>query len=446
MIVPHFTNVHEEIQYMTENDNSSGLVVAAAVVIVLLILVLVALICGGLFVLLGSQLTLSANTPNPSALQPTPTAPPVLWRDAPPVADQYTWQPVANDFDSPLAAISPPDGTGRIMVVEQQGLIFVVQPDGRTEPTPFLDISELLPASVFLGSYTEQGLLGLSFPPDYAQSGRFYISYTNFEGDSVIARYHISADPNEADSASAEILLKVDQPFSDHNGGNIVFGPDGMLWAGFGDGGNVNEPNTRSLDPMLLLGKMIRIDVSGDQVAIPADNPFVNTSGIQPEIWASGLRNPWRFSFDRKTGDLYIGDVGQWTWEEVNFQPATSTGGENYGWSAYEGTHIYLPDVTIETPVAMPFYEYPHQEGCSVTGGYVYRGESLKELEGYYFFGDYCNGIIWVSYRNASGEWQTNPFMDTDFVISSFGQSENGELYLVDYKGGIYKLSLKVKS
>lgn len=432
---------------MSDNENtSSGIAVAAAVGIVLLILVLVAMICGGIALLLAGQLTILPDSATTTVVTPVPTTPPTLWRDAAPDATQYTWTLVADDFDSPLAASAPPDGSGRVMVVEQQGLIFVVQPDGRTEPTPFLDIGELLPAGVFLGSYTEQGLLGLAFPPDYAASGRFYISYTNFEGDSVIARYHVSADPNEADPSSAEILLKVDQPFADHNGGNIVFGSDGMLWAGFGDGGNVNEPNTRSLDPMLLLGKMIRIDVSGDALTIPSDNPFVNTPGVQPEIWASGLRNPWRFSFDRKTGDLYIGDVGQWSWEEVNFQPASSKGGENYGWSAYEGTHVYLPDVTIEQPVSMPFFEFSHQEGCSVTGGYVYRGELLQELDGYYFFGDYCNGIVWVSYRNASGEWQTGSFMDTDFVISSFGQSEDGELYLVDYKGGVYRLSRKPAS
>lgn len=428
---------------MSENDSTGNLTFAGIIAVSLFTLVLIALVCGGVFLLLSSQIASPPGETNVILSTPEPTAMPILTRDAPPRSELYTWTLIAEDFDSPLGVVRPPDNSGRLMVVEQQGLIFVVQPDGRTEPTPFLDISDLLPAGVFLGSYTEQGLLGMAFPPDYSASGRFYISYTNFEGDSVIARYNVGTNPDEADTTSSQIILKVDQPFVDHNGGNIVFGPDGMLWIGFGDGGNVNEPNTRSLDPTLMLGKMLRIDVSGNEYTIPADNPFVGTPSTSPEIWASGLRNPWRFTFDRSTGDLYIGDVGQWNWEEVNFQPASSRGGENYGWSAYEGTHIYLENVTIDEPVAMPFYEYPHVDGCSVTGGYVYRGKALPELEGYYFFGDYCNGMIWTSYRDTNGEWQTTPFMDTEFVISSFGEDTDGELYLVDYKGAIYQLTLQ---
>lgn len=354
----------------------------------------------------------------------------------------YEWVKVADNFDIPLGLFHAGDGSGRLFVVEQGGKILILQ-DGQVLPEPFLDISELLPPSVPYGIYTEQGLLGLAFHPNYRENGIFFVSYSNRLGDSVLARYQVSAnDPNRADPSSAMILLEVDQPFEDHNGGNIVFSPiDGYLYMGLGDGGRPAEPNYNSQNPRLYLGKMLRLDVDVEAgYRVPDDNPFVGNPDYLPEIWALGLRNPWRFTFDRKTGDLYIGDVGQWLYEEIDFQPASSRGGENYGWSAFEATHPYLEDETVLGEHTPPILEYGHDAGLSVAGGYVYRGQDLPQLDGLYFYGDYVNGIVWVAYRDESGAWQSETFMDTPFVISSFGEDEQGELYLVDYKGAIYRL------
>jgi glucose/arabinose dehydrogenase len=236
--------------------------------------------------------------------------------------------------------------------------------------------------------------------------------------------------------------MTVDQPFEDHNGGHIAFGPDGLLYWGLGDGGNVNEPNTRSQDPSLLLGKLIRLDVDGGAYTAPADNLYATEPEFMPEIWALGLRNPWRFSFDRATGDLYIGDVGQWEWEEINFLPAGSPAGANFGWSVYEGFEEYalVTYELAESAVTMPFVTYDHLTGCSVTGGYTYRGQALPELNGYYFYADYCFGRIWTAWRDDSRVWQTSLWMETGRQITSFGEDERGELYLVDYKGEILRL------
>jgi len=352
----------------------------------------------------------------------------------------YDWVKVADNFDIPLCVFDAGDGSGRLFVVEQGGKIWIVR-DGETLAEPFLNLTDALPPAVPHGVYTEQGLLGLAFHPDYAQNGRFFVSYTNQQGDSVLARYTVSANnPDRADPSSAVILLTVDQPFEDHNGGNIVFGPDGCLYMGLGDGGRPAEPNYNSQEPDLYLGKMLRLDVDADTYRVPPDNPFVNDPAYLPEIWALGLRNPWRFSFDRATGDLYIGDVGQWRLEEVDYQPASSAGGENYGWSAFEASQPYLEDETLLGVHTPPVLEYGHEAGLSITGGYVYRGAAMPELDGLYFYGDYVNGIVWVAWRDESGAWQSDTFMDTAFVISSFGQDESGELYLVDYKGAIYRL------
>ncbi len=383
----------------------------------------------------------------------------------------YEWVKVADNLDIPLGLVNAGDGSNRLFVLEQGGRVLIVK-DGQLQPEPFLDITELVPDYIQNGSYTEQGLLGLAFHPRYEENGLFFVSYTNREGDSILARYSVSADnPDRADPASALILLTVDQPFEDHNGGNLAFSPkDGYLYMGFGDGGRPSEPNYNSQKPELYLGKMLRLDVdaidSTGGYGIPPDNPFLDDPAYLPEIWALGLRNPWRYSFDRATGDLYIGDVGQWLYEEVDFQPADSTGGENYGWSAFEATHPYLEDETVRGVHTPPVLEYGHDVGLSITGGYVYRGQNLPELDGLYFYGDYVNGIVWVAARDRSlkdqsaeaastgngtpeaeatpmppGTWQTEVFMDTSFVISSFGEDEQGELYLVDYKGAIYRLN-----
>jgi glucose/arabinose dehydrogenase len=306
---------------------------------------------------------------------------------------------------------------------------------------PFLDVTDLLLLRVSQGIYTEQGLLGLAFHPDYEKNGIFFINYSNTQGDSVVARYRVMPDnPDRADPASGVILLTVDDPFEDHNGGDLVFGPDGYLYIGFGDGGRPAEPNYNSQDPQKYLGKMLRIDVNADTYTIPPDNPFVNDPDYLPEIWALGLRNPWRYSFDPETGDLYIGDVGQWHIEEIDFQPADSKGGENYGWSAYEGSEIYLEDETVLGEHTPPIIEHIHDEAQSITGGYVYRGQMLPGLWGKYIYGDYIGGLVWIAYRDEAGVWQHPLLMDTGFVISSFGEDEQGEIYLVDYKGGIYRL------
>lgn len=354
--------------------------------------------------------------------------------------DLYWWIPVVSGLDNPLFLTHAGDGSGRLFVLEQTGFVLIIE-NGELREEPFLDISMLLSLDVFTGGYTERGLLGMAFHPDYANNGLFFISHADENGNSVIARYQVSADdPNRADPASRTILITVDQPFIDHNGGHIAFGPDGYLYIGFGDGGNPDLPNYNSQNPQTFLGKMLRIDVNAETYTIPPDNPFVDNPDFLPEIWAWGLRNPWRFSFDRETHDLYIADVGQWLWEELNFQPADSPGGENYGWSAWEATHPYLEDVVIETEVTMPVIEYGHEAGCSITGGYVYRGAAIPKLQGTYLYGDYCNGFIWFARRSEEGIWEGEFIMDTDFVVSSFGEDEAGELYLIDYKGDVYYL------
>jgi glucose/arabinose dehydrogenase/mono/diheme cytochrome c family protein len=363
--------------------------------------------------------------------------PPGTWGGA-----TYQWIQVVDNLDSPLGLVNAGDESDRLFVLEQEGFVWIIE-GGQLKPEPFLDITDLLPLRVYEGIYTEQGLLGLAFHPDYAENGLFFINYSNREGDSVVARYRVKPDnPDRADPDSAVILLTVDQPFEDHNGGDLVFGLDGYLYIGFGDGGRPAEPNYNSQDPQKYLGKMLRIDVNADSYTIPPDNPFVDNPDYLPEIWAMGLRNPWRYTFDRETGDLYIGDVGQWHIEELDFQPADSRGGENYGWSAFEGSEIYLEDETVLGEHTLPILEHIHDEGQSITGGYVYRGEMLPGLWGLYIYGDYITGAVWLAYRDEIGLWHNPLLMDTGFVISSFGEDEQGEIYLVDYKGSVYRLEI----
>ncbi len=375
----------------------------------------------------------ASNTPNPSPTAteiPSPTPLPEA-SFADPAA--YTWNLVADSFKRPLLVTNAGDSSGRLFVVEQEGKIWVIE-SGNTVANAFLDISAKV------GSQgNEQGLLGLAFDPDYENSGNFYVNYTDLNGDTVIARFHISGDPNRADASSEETLLQVDQPYPNHNGGNLVFGPDGYLYAGLGDGGSGGDPhgNGQSLDT--LLGKILRIDVkSGSPYSIPSDNPFASGGGL-PEIWAYGLRNPWRFSFDSATGDLYIADVGQDAWEEVDFLQNGTAGGSNFGWNLFEGNHPYQgtpPDgATFVTPVA----EYPHGGRCSITGGYVYRGAALPAWQGVYFYGDYCSGEIFGLLQHPDGSWESQLLYNLDINITSFGLDESGELYVVDRNGGIYE-------
>lgn len=356
---------------------------------------------------------------------------------APPDGTAYELVEVVSGFVRPVFLTHAGDGSGRSFIVEQNGKIFVMQ-DGNVLGTPFLDASALVSRDA-----NERGLLGLAFHPNYAENGFFYLNYTDRAGNTVVTRYTISADdPNVADPDSAQTILGINQPYANHNGGDIAFGPDGYLYIGMGDGGSAGDPQGHAQNPSSLLGKMLRIDVDGGEpYAIPEDNPFVADSSYAPEIWALGVRNPWRFSFDALTGDLYIADVGQNQWEEVNFQPA-GLGGINYGWNIMEGMHRYSGEPVPEglTP---PFAEYSHAEGCSITGGYVYRGEELPDLQGVYFFADYCSGVIWSSYRDASGIWQTNPFMESGLTVSSFGVDEAGELYVINHTGTVTKLAAK---
>jgi glucose/arabinose dehydrogenase len=321
------------------------------------------------------------------------------------------------------------DGSGRLFVIEKVGRIRIIQ-DGQLLPTPFLDITNRVGSSG-----NEQGLLGLAFHPHYAQNGRFFVNYTDKNGNTVIARFQVSSDPNLADSSNEVKLLGVDQPFPNHNGGSLAFGPDGYLYAGLGDGGGAGDPFGNAQKTNVLLGKILRLDVdSAEPYAIPADNPFGN------EIWAYGLRNPWRISFDKLTNDLYIGDVGQGDWEEIDYLQAGSPGGTNFGWDYREGRHDYegIAPAGLTEPVA----EYSHTEGgCSVMGGYVYRG-SMPEWKGIYLYGDYCTGYIWGLIKSESG-WQVQRLFDTDFNITSFGQDETGEIYLTSDDGGVYKLVTK---
>ncbi|NPV67335.1 MAG: glucose dehydrogenase [Anaerolineae bacterium] len=361
---------------------------------------------------------------------------PVITRDAPPDPALVTYTQVASGFDRPLLVTHAGDGSGRLFVVEQTGRIWIVR-DGERLPTPFLDLS----ASVTpISGYSEQGLLGLAFHPAYADNGRLFVSYTDRQGTSVVAEYAVAGNnPDVANPASARELLRVAQPYPNHNGGMIAFGPDGYLYISLGDGGSAGDPQGNAQNPWTLLGAILRIDVdsAARPYGIPADNPFALSGLGAPEIWAWGLRNVWRFSFDRATGDLYLADVGQNLWEEVNFQPADSPGGENYGWNRYEGTHPYSGGPAPENMV-LPVAEYAHNEGgCSISGGYVYRGEAIPDLQGVYFYGDWCTGNIFALYRDTAGEWQSLKFTQlAGKLISSFGEDEAGELYVVDYTGG----------
>jgi glucose/arabinose dehydrogenase len=375
------------------------------------------------------------------AQEPTPT--PLPRPDWMPDPAAYRWELVVDDFDNPLGVYHAGDGSGRLFLMEQGGFIWVVQPDGSVNFDPFLDFSLRIPQTVFNGGYSEQGLLSMAFAPDFPSSGHLYIHYINRDGDTTISRLRLSASNSEtADPASEEILLTVEQPYADHNGGQIAFGPDGYLYVGLGDGGSLEDPLRMAQRPATRLGKILRLDVSGAEAVAPPDNPFVDVPDYLPEIWALGVRNPWRFSFDRLTGDLFIGDVGQAQREEINISPA-GQGGMNFGWSVYEGTlplHADQEQPVDESTLTMPTIEYPHTEGCSVTGGFVYRGAALPELEGMYLFGDYCTGRMWLMHQTAAGTWEYALWMHGDYVISSFGEDEAGELLLVDYKGSVYRL------
>ena len=352
-----------------------------------------------------------------------------------PPTTQLQLELVATGLNAPVYLTAPPDDS-RLFVVEQGGRIRIIE-DGQVRGTPFLDIGGLVTAG------GEQGLLSLAFHPEYAGNGYFYVNYTDLTGDTRVVRYTVSGNPSLADAASAKPILAVSQPYANHNGGLVTFGPDGMLYIGMGDGGNAGDPSNHGQNRNTLLGALLRIDVdSGDPYAIPPDNPFADQAGARGEIWAYGLRNPWRFSFDAPGGMLYVADVGQSAWEEVN-AVATTAAGVNYGWRLMEGTHCFNPSVNCnQTGLELPVLEYGHSQGCSVTGGYVYRGSALAGVTGHYFFADYCSG--WVrSFRLANGEATDQVSWDTGSVgrITSFGLDASGELYVLTDEGTVYRFN-----
>jgi glucose/arabinose dehydrogenase len=359
-----------------------------------------------------------------------------------PTDTTLTLRTISTSLSVPVYLTAPPGDTARLFVVEKGGRIRIID-HGSLLPAPFLDLS----AQVSNGA--EQGLLGMAFYPDYATSGRFIVDYTSPQGStaggtSVISRFHVSAEPNVA-SPTEEVLLTVPQPYENHNGGMVTFGPDGYLYIGLGDGGSGGDPEGHGQNLTDLLGSLLRIDVSGSgstggAYAIPPDNPWATSATNAHELWNFGLRNPWRFSFDRETRDLYIADVGQNAREEIDIAPAGG-GGQNYGWNLMEGTVCYGNpcDITGLTP---PVLDYGHGDGCSVTGGYVYRGEALPAMRGVYFYSDYCSG--WVrSFRWRDGQITDQlqwPGLASGGNVTSFGEDALGEVYVLTASGGVYRI------
>jgi glucose/arabinose dehydrogenase len=335
---------------------------------------------------------------------------------------------VAEGFDAPLGVTHADDGSGRLFVVEQTGAIKILD-DGRVLDEPFLDVGE----SIVAGG--EQGLLGLAFHPGFRRNGRFFINFTDVNGNTVVAEVQTSNDPDVADAGSVTPLLQIDQPFANHNGGQLAFGPDGYLYIATGDGGSGGDPQGNGQNTEALLGKLLRLDVdSGDPYGIPGDNPFASGGGA-PEVWAYGLRNPWRFSFDSETNGLWIADVGQGDFEEIN-KSRPDRGGLNYGWNVMEGKDCFGGGDCDRSGTVLPISGYTHDDGCSVTGGYVYRGTEFPTLSGGYVFGDYCSGIIWGIDARAGSFTEPVELMQSGLSISSFGLDEGGELYLTDLDGG----------
>ncbi len=390
-------------------------------------LILAAVILGAVAGCAGGGGSTASSQPTPPQTTP-PQALPVL-----------TLTAVTSGLASPTVITHAGDGSGRLFVVEQGGTIRIVNSGGTLMPTPFLDIS----GRILSGG--ERGLLGLAFPPGFSTKRYFYVDYTRAaDGATVVSRFSVSANPDVADATSEQVLLVVSQPFANHNGGQLAFGPDGMLYVGLGDGGSGGDPMGNGQNTATLLGKLLRLDVEAGVVPyrIPPDNPFVASATAKPEIWALGLRNPWRFSFDRQTGDLYIADVGQDAWEEIDFQSVGAAGGANYGWNILEGPACFSPATGCVPPPAYsaPVASYGHDVGCAVIGGYVYRGPGNRNMQGLYFYGDFCSGRVWAL-RKVGNAWQSDLLQQAGLAISSFGEDEAGHLYVADYTTGtIYRI------
>ncbi len=369
---------------------------------------------------------------------------------------------IANGFTKPVYVCQPPGENDRLFVLEQKGIIKIIK-NGKTVRKPYADLRNRIHNPITPGD--ERGLLGLAFHANYQNNGFVYINYSDKNDHTIVSRFRIANDPDRLDTKSEKVLIKLKQPFSNHNGGHMEFGPDGYLYISVGDGGKWGDPYNNAQNLENLFGKILRIDVdTGDPYAIPDDNPFINNEDVKGEIWLYGLRNVWRFSFDRETGDMYLGDVGQDLWEEIDFVVADKAGGQNFGWRVMEGNHCYNPPEDCEPTGVLPIFEYPNDanymkiltgmdepnvDGCSVTGGYVYRGSAIPGFQGTYIFADYCSGNIWTfkekngiatEFQNRTEEINLGGGEFTNY-ISSFGEDNNGELYIVDYNGIIFKLT-----
>lgn len=360
--------------------------------------------------------------PSPAGPAPTAAAAPFD-----PEAVELGLEPFLDGLRAPLLLTNAGDHSGRSFVVEQGGTIRIVI-DGEVASEAFLDVSDLTEAA------GEQGLLGLAFHPAFERNGRFFINYTDLAGDTVVASYR--AEGKRADPRSARVLLKIDQPYANHNGGHLAFGPDGYLYIASGDGGSAGDPQGNGQNRNVLLGKLLRIDVDGDRpYGIPPDNPFADGADGAPEVWAYGLRNPWRFSFDPETATLWIGDVGQGDLEEVD-RVQDDEGGLDFGWNEMEGSRCYEGRDCKTSGQVLPITEYEHDLGCAITGGFVYRGAEFPVLRGGYFFSDSCSGNIWAIDAGSRGPVEPSLLLSSERPLSSFGQDEDGELYVTDIGAG----------
>ena len=388
----------------------------------------------------------AAELENPASQQPSTATIylPIYRNERGPTWPSISVTPLEQKFDTPIQVTHAGDGSGRLFVIDRGGTIHIID-NGTLLETPFLDISNRITTRV------ECGLLSMAFPPNYAEEGYFLVYYNHKDNlvgpeevgcDSVVARFTLTADDNVADPDSEADILVVDQPYSNHNGGQIAFGPDGLLYVGLGDGGSANDPQGYGQNPASLLGKMLRLEVGATGgYSIPSTNPFLNSAAIRDEIWAIGLRNPWRFSFDRTTGDLYIADVGQGSYEEINRQPVSSLGGENYGWNIMEGAHCFAPPQQCsQSNLTLPIWEYDHSQGdFSVTGGYVYRGADYLGMQGIYLYGDFVSGRIWGLQQYGS-QWMNRELLKINDSIAAFGEDEAGNLYVIGFNSDIYRI------
>jgi glucose/arabinose dehydrogenase len=358
------------------------------------------------------------SSPGPTTASTAP-APPGSPSPAVAPSPEFRLELVAEGLSQPVYVATPPGDTRRLFIVEKGGTIRILE-DGALLPVPFLDLTDQVSTA------TEQGLLSLAFSPAYAVDRRFYVYYTDLAGDTAVVRYSArQSEPDRADPATRAVILTVDQPYANHNGGQLQFGPDGRLYVGLGDGGGAGDPRDYGQDPRVRLAKILRIDVG--------------VSPTRAATYAYGLRNPWRFSFDPANGDLWIGDVGQDRWEEIDYLRAGAPPGANFGWSYFEGDHVFRRQPIDRTRLESPVFEYPHTRGCSVTGGYVYRGRAIPALAGHYVFGDFCSGRVWIM-NGPEGSVVEAPVSRKVTQISSFGCDASGELYLVALSGGVYKL------